>query len=135
MLNKIRGILRDFVSQGGISRLEVECGEFVFFVLLLEDSISLRNYLHKGICIGFKESNVVVASRIEGVSNAFEAKILSFESDNLFMRLLLECKAAENGQISVLASYECAKNLTKSKKVFWHILESEIMVLERFDGV
>lgn len=131
MLNKIFGVLKAFVSQGGISRLEVEAEEFVFFVLLLEDCTSLKNYLHKDICIGFKESNVVVASRIEGVSNTFEAKILSFENDHLFMRLSLECKAAENGDIKILTSYECGKNLIRSEKVFWHILESEIMVLGR----
>lgn len=47
------------------------------------------------------------------------------------MRLSLECKAAENGDIKVLSSYECGKNLIRSEKVFWHILESEIMVLAR----
>ncbi|MDE5602371.1 MAG: molybdate ABC transporter, partial [Helicobacter sp.] len=94
-------------------------------------SLSLQNYLHKDICIGFKESNVVVASRIDGVSNTFEANILSFENDNLFMRLLLECKAAENDYIKVLTSYECGSNLARNQKVFWHILESEIMILGR----
>ncbi|MDE5591985.1 MAG: molybdate ABC transporter [Helicobacter sp.] len=128
-MNKIRGILKQCVHSGQICRLEVQSGDFTFFVLLVEDFFALEHYMNQEVWIFFKETNVVVARNIEGISNTFFAKILSLESDLLFTRLFLECQEAENGNISVLTTCEFGKGLEVGEILYWHILESEIAFL------
>lgn len=150
MLNKLSGILEHFIEQKGISRLFVRCwdsiakqalgavqeeaqeveSQYRISVLLLEDSSFVSNLLRQPLHLGFKESNIVVAMRLEGVCNTFKSEILNIAEDHLFARLTLACKWAESGKINALCSLEFVKNngLCSGDFVFWHIPENEIML-------
>ncbi|TLD88162.1 molybdate ABC transporter [Helicobacter sp. MIT 05-5294] len=145
-MNKLYGILENFIEQKGISRLFVRCWDFMcvqelecaqnvesqncIAVLLLEDSNFIAPLLHQPLQLGFKESNVVVALKLEGVCNAFRAEILQIDEDNLFAQLTLQVKEAENGVIYALCDLDFIKRngLRVGDFVFWHIPESEIML-------
>ncbi len=136
-MNKLNGILEYFVEQKGILRLFVrvldlnsEVKQNQISVLLLEDSAFATHLLHQTLQLGFKESNIVVATKLEGVCNAFESKILKIDKDNLFARLILEFKYAEKGVINALCALDFIKNngLNVGDSILWHIPESEIML-------
>ena len=79
----------------------------------------------------FKETNVLVALRIEGVGNSFCSKIVEIQEDELFARIILESHLAKNGNISALVSLDFINQnaLKIGSEVFWHISENEIMLL------
>ncbi|WP_121764156.1 molybdate ABC transporter [Helicobacter burdigaliensis] len=124
-MNKIEGNLEALESLLEISRLKVIAGDKVFFVLLLEQN--LKDFIHKPITLGFKENNVLIARQIKGAQNVFTSSILAIEEDELFMRLSLECKEANEGKIYALVPKN--KELRRLKEVDWCVLESEIMVI------
>ncbi len=99
-------------------------------ILLLEDSSFISNALCAPLHLGFKENNIVVATKLEGACNTFEAEILNLAEDNLFARLTLACKWAEGGKINALCDLDFVKNnnLHLGDCVFWHIPENEIML-------
>lgn len=149
-MNKLSGILEHCVEQKGISRLFVRCwdsisgqalgqaqekaqdveSQYRISVLLLEDSSFVSNMLYRPLHLGFKENNIVVATRLEGTCNTFRAEILNLAEDNLFARLTLACKWAEGGKINALCGLEFVKSngLHSGDFVFWHIPENEIML-------
>lgn len=131
MLNKISGILERFVAQEGILRLFVHVDSVYIRALLLEDSKFIESFLNKPIEVGFKESNVIVSTAIEGVENAFKAEILEIQRDTLFARLNL--KSPFLSTISALCPKDFVERnaLKTGDYVYWHILESEIMLFMR----
>lgn len=86
--------------------------------------------LSQPLCLGFKEDNIIVATKLEGVCNTFKAKILNIARDSLFARLTLASKEAEGGKIDALCALDFVKHngLHIGDSVFWHIPENEIML-------
>ncbi|MBD5165406.1 molybdate ABC transporter [Helicobacter sp.] len=149
-MNKLSGVLEHFVEQEGVLRLFVRCwdsiggqaleqtqeeaqdveSQYRICVLLLEDSSFVSNMLCAPLSLGFKENNIVVATKLEGACNTFKAEILNLAEDNLFARLTLACAWAEGGKINALCALDFVKNnhLQLGDFVFWHIPENEIML-------
>lgn len=129
MLNNLVGILKQIQSYNGISRLTIEIGDETISVLLVEE-LSLE-LIGQNLELCFKETNVLVALRIEGVGNSFCSKIVEIQEDELFARIILESHLAKNGNISALVSLDFINQnaLKVGSEVFWHISENEIMLL------
>lgn len=127
-MNKLSGILEKFSAQEGILRLFVRVDNSYICALLLEDSKLVESFLGQAIEVGFKESNVVVGAVIEGVQNVFQAEILEIQTDSLFARLCL--KSPFLSTINALCPRDFVeKNALKiGDCVYWHILESEVML-------
>ncbi len=128
-LNNICGILKEIHSHNGISRLVLQSGEQIFYLLLLEELA--QDSLEKSLEIAFKETNIILALELKGANNTFQSKILKIQSDLLFARLFLEFLPSKNGVIEALVDLDfLSKNrLEVGNFVFWHIPESEIMLL------
>lgn len=103
--------------------------EEVFSLLLLEELT--QDSLDKSLEITFKETNIILALELKGTKNTFRSKILEIQKDSLFARLFLEFLPAKNGVIEALVDLDfiSQNHLEVGDCVFWHIPESEIMVL------
>ena len=127
-LNKISGILEKFVAQEGILRLFVRVENAYIHALLLEDSKFMESFLDKPIEVGFKESNLVVSTALDGVDNAFKAEILGMQSDKLFARLHLKSPFLSSIYALCPRDFVERNALKIGDCVYWHILESEVML-------
>lgn len=149
-LNKLHGILESFTEQKGILRLFVRLDSIFslqgfqpsqnvaqnvesqshLFVLLLEDSAFVSHLLHQPLQLGFKENNIIVATKLKGIHNTFRAEILKITQDSLFARLTLASNYAENGTLNVLCTLDFVRHngLKVGDSIFWHIPENEIML-------
>ena len=118
--------MKQIQSYNGISRLTIEIGDETISVLLVEE-LSLE-LIGQNLELCFKETNVLVALRIEGVGNSFCSKIVEIQEDELFARIILESHLAKNGNISALVSLDFINQnaLKIGSEVFWHISENEI---------
>ena len=107
----------------------MQSGEQIFYLLLLEELA--QDSLEKSLEIAFKETNIILALELKGANNTFQSKILKIQSDLLFARLFLEFLPSKNGVIEALVDLDfLSKNrLEVGNFVFWHIPESEIMLL------
>ena len=96
--------MKQIQSYNGISRLTIEIGDETISVLLVEE-LSLE-LIGQNLELCFKETNVLVALRIEGVGNSFCSKIVEIQEDELFARIILESHLAKNGNITALVSLD-----------------------------
>lgn len=128
-LNNLNGTLKAISSSNGISRLVLQSQDKEISLLLLEELS--QDLLGKKLEINFKETNVILALKLEGVKNTFYSKILEIQSDTLFARLSLEFLPTKGGIIQALTDLEfVSKNCLKvGDEVCWHIPENEIMLL------
>ena len=128
-LNNLNGTLKAIYSSNGISRLVLQSQDKELSLLLLEELS--QDLLGKKLEINFKETNVILAFKLEGAKNTFCSKILEIQSDTLFARISLEFSSAKYGIIQALTDLEfVSKNRLKiGSEVYWHIPENEIMLL------
>lgn len=119
-MNKITAKVIDSSTNGEISRIVANANELIFSILLL-DNIQIG----QTITLAFKENNILVARKIEGTNNSFFAKIESIEKDSMFAKLKLK-----SNDISIKAIVDINSNFKENEEVVWHILDSEIMIIE-----
>ena len=119
-LNKIQAKVIDSKTSGDISRIIANANGLIFSIILLES-----RKIGDIITLAFKESNILVARNIQGANNIFVANVESCEQDSMFLKLKLK---SNNLQIEAITNID--SNFKEGEKVVWHILESEIMIIE-----
>ncbi|MDA3967052.1 MULTISPECIES: hypothetical protein [Helicobacter] len=119
-MNKIQAKVIDSKTSGDISRIIANANGLIFSIILLES-----RKIGDIITLAFKESNILVARNIQGANNIFVANVESCEQDSMFLKLKLK---SNNLQIEAITNID--SNFKEGEKVVWHILESEIMIIE-----
>ena len=74
-LNNLNGTLKAIYSSNGISRLVLQSQDKELSLLLLEELS--QDLLGKKLEINFKETNVILAFKLEGAKNTFCSKYTS----------------------------------------------------------
>ena len=97
-------------------------------ILLLEESEFAEKLLEKPLEIGFKESNLVVATSLKGSQNTFSAEILGITQDTLFARISLKSAFCEPINALCPLAFIEENALKVGDCIDWHIPENEIMV-------